>query len=120
VHVVTEIARTRKGTGYMVHTDAFSCFLFEDSQLLASVLEALRVYVEQMHGYQFFVQVEEKDPYFRIAVDFQAFATWQMIGGKFVWSANGTDTSTQAATNPFLPPTTQKANSGRHKQKESN
>ena len=66
---VMSVRRTRKRTGYMVECEAYCVFMFEGSQVLGHLLEALNLWIETKQGYQLFMQAQAVDPYYQLGVD---------------------------------------------------
>lgn len=105
----TEVSRTRKQTGYMVHTDAFSIFLFEDAKITSHLLQALQLYVSTHKGYELIIVPSDKSPYYAIGVDENKRATWLYGAGKYTVAVQTGADSEQQGLNPFLPSPTQMA-----------
>lgn len=117
VYVVHSVTRTRKRTGYLLDTDKFTIMLFEGSQLLQHLLDALAVWHESGHGYKLVVQIDQKYPFYKLGTDFDQPCNWYASKGKyFIVSESTTTTSELLDTrNPLLP----KPNTGRHKKKST-
>ena len=103
---VTSIRRTRKRTGYMVDCEAYCVFLFEGSNMLLHMLEALNLWIETKQGFQLFLQAQDADPYYQIGVDQEKPALWILTQGKYSLQPSIMSGSTVPPThNPFLPQT---------------
>jgi hypothetical protein len=108
---VVEISKTRKGTGYMLHTNDFSIFLYGESKVAAQLLEALEHYCQHLLGYELIVEVQTKDPFYKLGIDVERPATWAYSKGKYLCSLPSTSGLEKKAAegNPFILPHTQKA-----------
>lgn len=116
---VISIRRTRKRTGYMLDCADYCVFLFEGSNMLQHLLEALNQWVETKQGYQLFVQASATDPYYLLGVDEDKPATWILTQGKYSWLQGiGSGSDAAHTQNPFLPQT-RKTTRTRHKSAET-
>lgn len=112
---IMSIGRTRKRTGYMVQTKPYSIFLFEGSQELQNLLEALNTWIQTNEGYLLVAQATKDYPYYKLGVDAEVKCRWILTQGKYSWLAeDGYILEPVHSINPFLPPT-QKSSRGKHK-----
>jgi hypothetical protein len=99
----------------MLHTAKYSIFLFEGSQMLNQLLEALNQWVLTGEGYHLVAVPEESDPYYKLGTDFEKPCRWIHTQGKYTWFAlTGSISEAAPTVNSFLPPT-QKTRTTRHK-----
>jgi hypothetical protein len=107
---ILSVSRTRKRTGYMVNTNQFSIFLFEGSQVLQHILEALNTWIQTNEGYLLVACPTTEEPFYQLGVDTAIRCRWILTQGKYTWSAEPGSTSVQQdSRNPFLPPTQKSA-----------
>lgn len=108
---VLEVFQTRKKSGYILSSHECLVFMYNKSKVLQQLLEALNVYVSSSHGYKLYIVPQEKDPYYKLAIDPDKPTNWLYTKGKWHVSELNTSTSESNTENPFLPiPRT-----GRHK-----
>jgi hypothetical protein len=100
---VRSFRKTRKGTGYLLETDECIIFLFNGSQILKHLLEALSVYVSNKHGFEiqahYFPQTKE----YKLGVDSERACNYFFTEGSYYLGEN-TTTGWDTTTNPFLLP----------------
>lgn len=102
---VEEVIRTRKGNGYLFKTSQFLVFMWNRNKTLGLILEALKVYVDGMHGYKIVFQLIDKAPYYRVACDPDQPTTWFGGNGRFTvreLPISGSVVEEEAVGNPFL------------------
>lgn len=103
---VIDVRRTKKRTGYMVNTKDYSIFLFEGSQILNYLLEALSQWIQSGHGYAIVAQPLEHDPFYQLGVDKDKPVQWAYAQGKYTWQhLTGSGLEAPPTPNPFLPQT---------------
>ena len=111
IYTVYSVSRTKKRTGYLLNTRKFTIMLFEGSQILNQLMEALASWHAQGHGYKLVVQLHPNYPFYQLGTDFDSPCNWMSERGKyFIAQEATTTTSEQSVTrNPFLPlPSTRK------------
>lgn len=107
VHEVTELSLTRRKAGYMLNTEQFAVYVRLGNKTLAYLLQALEMWIEDMHGYGVYLEVTGEHPYYRLAVDPEEERNWLHTKGKYAQLAGSTSSSVQgtdSSRNPFLVP----------------
>jgi hypothetical protein len=107
VHEVTELSLTRRKAGYMLNTEQFSVYVRVGNKTLAYLLQALELWIEDMHGYGVYLEVTGEHPYYRLAVDSEEERNWLHTKGKYSQLVDSISTSVRGIStsdNPFLVP----------------
>lgn len=107
IHEVTELSLTRRKAGYMLNTEQFSVYVRVGNRTLAYLLQALELWIEDLHGYGVYLEVTGDHPYYRLAVDSEEERNWLHTKGKYSQLVNGISSSatgTGTSENPFLVP----------------
>jgi len=103
-HEVIQVAKAKSGKGLLVEAELFSVFVYADSALATQLQEALKKYVDDMHGYALVIVTQQESPYYRLGCDFSKERNYKHSQGKFTVLAEAGTTLEQEARNPFLPP----------------
>lgn len=98
---VLSIEQAKSGSGYKIETSDFVVFLRNESTLLSYLLEAVRVWLDQVDSPALVVVLTEKRPYYRMAANNLAQRDWTLRGGKYIVQEKSTD-GLKPAGNPFL------------------
>jgi len=101
---ITEVRKTRKGTGYLFICSHFSFFRYGNDKTCRQILDALKVYSSKANGYALFcILTKKEDPIYGIAVDFEQKRTWYEGNGGYSLDASFLIMSQDNGENPFLP-----------------
>lgn len=102
--LITKVRLSKKGTGYLVETEDFNCFLWVNARNTKSFVEAITHYSELGEGPSFVV-VPDKNGESQLGIDdeIQCFFSWN--GGTWLISLLPTEPLPEkslAPLNPFL------------------
>lgn len=100
---VEEIKKVKSGKGYLLQTDSFSAFIWNNEKLTKQLIEALKVYAETGEGYVLVIMPDKSvKSKFRLAADTERVANWFQRGNDF--SVHSLVSDSPIEGNPFLPP----------------
>lgn len=104
-YIVETISLVRSHKGYLCDTPSFRVFLWKNSSLTKTLLEALDHYINSGVGYEIYVVIDKKAKEgYRLAADLERETTWFGSGNGYSIRQELSDSAKASLQqNPFLP-----------------
>lgn len=103
---IQEFVKVKSGKGYLVVTEQFNCFIWNNAKETKLLIEALETYVKEPNlGRTLYVILKSpKKGEFNLGADMELALTWHAMGNGFTTLLDHVSSQTsELSGNPFLP-----------------
>lgn len=103
---IQEFIKVKSGKGYLVVTEQFNCFIWNNAKETKLLIEALESYVKEPNlGRTLYVVLKSpKKGEFNLGCDLELPMTWHEMGNGFTTLLDHVSSQTEESSgNPFLP-----------------